>query len=84
MSRRAVAHEGARVSAPAGETETALGAVLAQDTGEDDGAQTDRVAIQLWTLVAAAGAGGVGLLGFLVRAAMGRTKPPPPPEESPH
>jgi hypothetical protein len=59
-----------------GEASVALQDSQEEPVGEDD----DRVAVQLWTLLALAGAAGVGLLLFVVRAAMGWVKPPPPQE----
>jgi hypothetical protein len=48
---------------------------------EDD---SQRLPVQLWTVVAAGGAMGVGLVLFLLRIALGRVKPPPPQEEAHH
>ena len=57
-----------------------LGAIAAQASSEPD----QRVPVQLWTVLAAGGAAGVGLVLFLLRVALGRVKPPPPQDESHH
>ncbi len=59
-----------------------LGLAPIQGTeAQDDG---QRVPVQLWTVLAAGGAAGVGLVLFLLRIALGRVKPPPPQEEARH
>ncbi len=50
----------------------------------DDSGSDHTLAVQLWTVLAAAGAVGVGLVFFLVRVALGRVKLPPPQEEAHH
>jgi len=55
-------------------------ALLAQADGGGD----QLLPVQLWTVLAAGGAAGVGLVLFLVRVALGRVKPPPPQEEAHH
>lgn len=50
----------------------------------DETNDSQRVPVQLWTVLAAVGAAGVGLVFFLVRVALGRVKLPPPQEEAHH
>jgi len=51
---------------------------------QTDGGSDQLLPVQLWTVLAAGGAAGVGLVLFLVRVALGRVKPPPPQEEAHH
>ena len=44
----------------------------------------DRVAVQVWTVLAAGGAAAVGLVLFLLRLALGLVKPPPPQQDESH
>ena len=66
-----------------GDDSPALPVAFAQNDSAIDDEDT-RLSVQLWTVLAAAGAAGVGLLAFLLRAVMGWVKPPPPQEEPPH
>ena len=56
----------------------------AQAEGGDAVDGDTRVPVQVWTVLAAVGAAGVGLVLFLVRMVMGWVKPPPAQEESHH
>ncbi len=77
-----VASDGASVPLEGGWT-----AQTAPDAQEGGSATTEsdtRVPVQVWTVLAAISAAGVGLVLFLVRLAMGWVKPPPPPQEGEH
>jgi len=50
----------------------------------DQADEEDRVPVQVWTVVAAAGAVLLGLLGFLLRLILGRVPPPPSEEDRAH
>lgn len=52
---------------------------------QTDGAGADHtMAVQLWTVLGAGGAMGLGLILFIVRVALGRVQPPPPQEDAHH
>ncbi len=55
-----------------------------QQTGDTPPADDQRLPVQLWTVMAAVGAAGIGLLLFFVRIALGRVAPPPPQEDAHH
>lgn len=55
--------------------------VEAQDAQDQDAEQVDPVPIQVWTVLAAGGAAAIGLVLFVLRAALGLVKPPPPQQE---
>ena len=61
---------------------TAPAGAFAQDANDAGG--DERVPVQVWTVFAAGGAMAVGLVLYLLRLAMGWTKPPPPQEGSEH
>lgn len=52
----------------------------AQASADDD----TRIPVQVWTVLAAGGAAGVGLVLYLLRVAMGWVKAPPPQKEPDH
>ena len=52
-----------------------------QDTASGN---DDRVAVQVWTVLAAGGAAAVGLVLFLLRLALGLVKPAPPQQDESH
>ena len=52
----------------------------AQASADDD----TRVPVQVWTVLAAGGAAGVGLVLYLLRVVMGWVRPPPPQKEPDH
>ncbi len=82
---RSVASESASIAAgDAAGGWTAQAAPDAQDAGSAATENDTRVPVQVWTMLAAVSAAGVGLVLFLVRLAMGWVKPPPPPQESEH
>jgi hypothetical protein len=67
------------VAASVGQAGPAAALLQTQDSVKDQ-----RVPVQLWTVLAAGVAMGVGLVLFLLRIALGRVKPPPPQEEAHH
>ena len=66
--------------ADASDGETAAGAQVELQVDGDGGDDT-RVAVQLWTVLAAGGAAAVALVLFLLRVMLGRVKEAPPPSE---
>jgi hypothetical protein len=82
---RSVASDGASIALEDGAGGwTAQAAPDAQDGGSAAAENDTRVPVQVWTVLAAVSAAGVGLVLFLVRLTMGWVKPPPAPPESEH
>jgi hypothetical protein len=82
-THEALAADGAGLSIETSGYQRGAGATL--QAQEDSGnADDSRVEVQLYTVLAAVIAAGVGLLLLLARITMGWVKPVPPPEEPHH